>query len=265
MKENGDNHLDANNNNNENHQEEHSNTPNPFNENEQIVLNDIENETVAGVLNNPVPISSTAEQAANSDKINEENSTFQSKLKNVFSPITNQFLNLGHYFQSLISKLSDKVQIQSSYKYFLIFLALGLLLFFFAILCIPFVIFNPGKYLRLLTFGNILIILSFLFYYGSKDFFAFLIDQNRTGVMFSHILGVICSLFVSLFIEGYFLRLFLDIVLTITTIMFILTLIPGGQGGIAGIQRMLISPLLLLFSTFKGKIFGDNNTSDLPQ
>ena len=121
MKENGDNHLDANNNNNENHQEEHSNTPNPFNENEQIVLNDIENETVAGVLNNPVPISSTAEQAVNSDKINEENSTFQSKLKNVFSPITNQFLNLGHYFQSLISKLSDKVQIQSSYKYFLIF------------------------------------------------------------------------------------------------------------------------------------------------
>ena len=109
-----------------------------------------------------------------------------------------------------------------------------------------------------------MIMLSFLYYYGSKDFFAFLVDKKRTGVMFGHVSGVFCSLIVSLFIGGYFLQLLLDCVLSITTIMFILTLIPGGQGGIAGIQRMLISPLVLLYSTFKGKIFGDNN-SVLPQ
>ena len=47
--------------------------------------------------------------------------------------------------------------------------------------------------------------------------------------------------------------------------MFILTLLPGGQEGIAGIKRMLISPLLLLFNSFKGKIFGESNGSTLPK
>ena len=240
--------------------------PNLFNENEHIVLNDTnENETVADVVNNPVPITSSAELASNNTKNDEGNSSLRSKIFIICNPFTKIFLKLGQYFQNLISKLSEKVQIQSSYKYFLIFLALGLLLLFFALMCIPFIFFNPGKYLRLLSIGNILIMLSFLYYYGSKDFFAFLVDKNRTGVMFSHILGVICGFFVSLFVGGYLLRLFLDIVLSITTIMFILTLIPGGQGGIAGIQRMLISPLVLLYSTFKGKIFWGGDSSVLPQ
>ena len=235
-----------------------SNSQNPFNENEQISFNDT-NEGVANVVNSPVPISSS-EQISNKEE-GEESSQFVQKMKTFLRPVTNQFLKLGTIFQNYLSKLSEKIQVQQSYKYFFIFLALGLLLLFFALLCIPFVIFNPGKLLRLLSFGNIFIMLSFLFYYGSKDFFAFLIDPKRTGVMFGHIVGLFGSLFVSLLIRGYFLQLLLDVVLCITTVMFILTLIPGGQEGIAGIKRMLISPLMLLISTFKGKIFGDANAS----
>ena len=235
-----------------------SNSQNPFNENEQISFND-KNEGVANVVNSPVPISSS-EQISNKEE-GEESSQFVQKMKTFLRPVTNQFLKLGTIFQNYLSKLSEKIQVQQSYKYFFIFLALGLLLLFFALLCIPFVIFNPGKLLRLLSFGNIFIMLCFLFYYGSKDFFAFLIDPKRTGVMFGHIVGLFGSLFVSLFIGGYFLQLLLDVVLCITTVMFILTLIPGGQEGIAGIKRMLISPLMLLISTFKGKIFGDANAS----
>ena len=252
-----DNNLEVNNNANEDNINQ---TPrNPFNENEQISFNDTSG-TGAAVVNSPVPITSS-DQIGNKEEGNVGGSQFIQKLKNILSPITKQFLKLGNIFQSFLSKLSDKIQVQQSYKYFLIFLALGLLLLFFALLCIPFVIFNPGKLLRLLSFGNIFIMLCFLFYYGSKDFFAFLIDPKRTGVMFGHIVGLFTSLFVSLFIGGYFLQLFLDAVLCITTVMFILTLIPGGQEGIAGIKRMLISPLMLLFNTFKGKIFGDNSSA----
>ena len=103
--------------------------------------------------------------------------------------------------------------------------------------------------------------LCFLFYYGSKDFFAFLIDRKRTGIMFSHLLGLICGLFVSLIIGGYFLQLLLDVVLCITTVMFILTLIPGGQEGIAGIKRMLKAPFFLVLNNIKEKLFGSNNNS----
>ena len=236
-----------------------SNLPNNYNEAEKIEIND-SNEGITNVVNTPVPISSSTEQDFNQEEISNSPQII-TKIKIFLGPLVNKFLQIGQYFQNLLSKLSEKVQVQQSYKYFIIFLLLGLLLLFFALLCIPFVLFNPGKSLRLLSFGNIFIMLCFLFYYGSKDFFAFLIDQKRTGIMFSHLLGLFFSLFVSIFIGGYFLQLLLDIILSITTIMFILTLVPGGQEGIAGIKRMLISPLLLLFSTLKGKIFADNNNN----
>ena len=236
------------------------NTQNPFNENDHIIFDDTKG-NIANVINKPVPISTSSDQAVT----NGDNSHFASKFDIIISPILFIFFKIGKYFQNLISKLSDKINIQSSYKYFLLFLALGLLLFFFALFYIPFAIFNPGKLLKLLCFGNIFIMISFLFYYGSKDFFTFLIDEKRTGIMLSHIFCTLCSLIDSLIIRGYFLQLLLDIILCITTVMFILTLIPGGQGGISGIKNMLISPIMLVFNTFKGKIFGESNISDLPQ
>ena len=239
---------------------QNTNIQGSFNENEHIIINDSK-ENIADVVNTPVPISSSTEQVITIEKINDDNTHFASKFDIILSPILMPFYKLGQYCQTLISKISDKINIQSSYKYFLIFLSLGLLLFFFSLFYIPFAIFNPGKLLSVLSFGNIFIMLSFLFYYGSKDFFAFLIDHNRAGVMISHIIFMLCSLFVSLLIGGYFLQLLLDIILCITTVMFVLTLIPGGQGGISGIKAMLISPLMLVFNSFKGKIFGDNSNS----
>lgn len=102
--------------------------------------------------------------------------------------------------------------------------------------------------------GNILLMV---------NFFAFLIDQNRTGVMFEHLLGVFSGLFVSLFIGWYFLQLFLDVALWITTAMFFSTLIPGGQGDTKAIKGMILSLLMIMYGTIKGKIFEDN--SGLPQ
>ena len=235
-----------------------------FNENENIILNDTADSS-AGVINNPVPIVSTKEIESNNN--NAETELNPSKLNVIFSLIKSPFLKLGKKVQNLISKLSDKIQIQSSYKYFLLFLAIGFLFIFFSILCLPFIIFNPGKFLRLLTFGNIFIMISFLFYYGSKDFFAFLIDENRTGVVFAHLSSMCFSFFISIFIGGYILQFILDFILGITTIMFVLTLIPGGKGGISAIKNMLLGPGLFLFNNIKGKIFGDNsnNGSVLPQ
>jgi hypothetical protein len=231
-----------------------------FNENQPIVVND-QNDSVADVINKPVPITSSSEQPEKKAEENGEPMSIIYKLKQILSPVTSQFLKVGKFCQSQILKLSEKIQVQSSYKYFVIFLVIGLIILFFALFTIPFVIFSPGKLLRLLSFGNIMIMTSFFFFYGSKDFFAFLVDQNRTGVMFGHLLGVFSGLFVSLFIGGYFLQLVLDCVLCITTVMFILTLIPGGQGGISAIKRMLISPMMLLLNNFRGSISNNSNQS----
>ena len=240
---------------------QNTNPQHSFSESEQTEFNE-KNENIANVVNTPVAITSSSEQNLSDEETSENTSEFLTKIKKALSPVINQFLKIGAYFQDNLSKLSEKVQVQPSYQYFFIFLFLGLLLLFFALLCIPFVLFNPGKLLRLLSFGNVFIMLCFLFYYGSKDFFAFLIDKKRTGIMFSHLLGLFCGLLVSLIIGGYLLQLLLDVILCITTVMFILTLIPGGQEGIAGIKRMLKTPFFLLLNNIKEKISGSNNNSE---
>ena len=240
----------------------------PFNENENIILNDTP-ESTANVINKPVPIKNSTEIDSNTNNNNSDSGSElnPSIISVVFSYLKSPFLKIGKSVQNLLSKLSEKIQIQSSYKFFLIFLGLGLLFFFFAFLCLPFIIFNPGKFLRLLTLGNIFIMLSFLYYYGSKDFFSFLIDEKRTGVVFAHLLSMCFSFFISIFVGGYFIQLLLDFILGITTIMFILTLLPGGSGGISTIKNMIFGPGLFLLNNLKGKIFGDNsnNGSVLPQ
>ena len=80
--------------------------------------------------------------------------------------------------------------------------------------------------------------------------------------MFSHLLFLFYGLFVSLIIGGYLLQLLLDMILCITIVMFILTLIPGGQEVFAGIKRILKSSFFLVVNNIKEKILGKNNNSE---
>ena len=51
--------------------------------------------------------------------------------------------------------------------------------------------------------------------------------------------------------QGYIFSFILDIALIITTVMFLLTIIPGGQRGINAIQGSLLSFLPQLFKYAK--------------
>ena len=106
---------------------------------------------------------------------------------------------------------------------------------------------SPANLLSKLSFGNILLTLSFLFYYGSNRFFGFLRDGRRFKITFIHLILIILGLCLPMF-RGYFLSFLLDLALIVTTIMFLLTIIPGGQSGINAIQGSLYS---LFFEVFK--------------
>ena len=102
----------------------------PFNENENIILNDTQ-ELSANVINKPVPIVNSSEINTNINN-NSGNELNPSILSVLISYLKTPFLKVGKSVQNLLSKLSEKIQIQSSYKYFLIFLGLG----FFSFFCI---------------------------------------------------------------------------------------------------------------------------------
>ena len=153
-------------------------------------------------------------------------------------------------FQNYLLGLTDRLQIQSNMKLFFICLLLCGFNFFSCLLSLPFIFLNPSKILSSLSFGNILLILSFLFYYGSRRFFGFLRDSKRFRITLIHLILIIFGMCLPMF-RGYILSFLLDLALITTTIMFLLTIIPGGQSGINAIQGSLYSMFFEIFKRFK--------------
>ncbi len=175
----------------------------------------------------------------NDDETGNQNSSNRRSTSNTFTRIQNYLLGL-----------TERLQISPNMKFFLLCLLICGFNFFFCLMSLPFIFLSPSKILSYLSFGNILLILSLLFYYGSNRFFGFLRDGKRFKITLIHILFIVCGLFFPMF-QGYIFSFILDIALIITTVMFLLTIIPGGQRGINAIQGSLLSFLPQLFKYAK--------------
>ena len=190
-----------------------NNEINVFDENTRIVINDEE----SGLPNNPP----------------------RPQPSMTFNRIQNYLLNL-----------TERLRISPNMKLFLLCMLICGFNFFLFLMSLPLIFLSPSKILSHLSFGNILLILSLLFYYGSNRFFGFLRDGRRFRITLIHILLIICGLFFPIF-QGYLFSFILDLALIITTVMFLLTIIPGGQSGINAIQASLFSLLPQLFKLSK--------------
>ena len=175
----------------------------------------------------------------NDDETGNQNPSNRRSTSNTFTRIQNYLLGL-----------TERLQISPNMKFFLLCLLICGFNFFFCLMSLPFIFLSPSKVLSYLSFGNILLILSLLFYYGSNRFFGFLRDGKRFKITLIHILFIVCGLFFPMF-QGYIFSFILDIALIITTVMFLLTIIPGGQRGINAIQGSLLSFLPQLFKYAK--------------
>ena len=152
--------------------------------------------------------------------------------------------------QNFLLGLTDRLQIQPNLKLFFLCLLICGFNFLSCLMSLPFIFLSPSKILCSLSFGNILLILSFLFYYGSHRFFGFLRDPKRFRITLIHLILIILGLCLPMF-RGYFLSFLLDLALIVTTAMFLLTILPGGQRGINAIQGSLYSMFFEIFKRLK--------------
>ena len=182
----------------------------------------------------------------NSRIIINDNESGQTNNNNNRSQNNNSLSRIQNYLLSLTNRL----QIQSNMKLFFLCLLICGFNFFSCLISLPFIFLSPSKILSHLSFGNILLILSFLFYYGSNRFFGFLRDSKRFRITLLHIILIFFGLCLPMF-RGYFLSFILDLALIVTTVMFLLTIFPGGQRGINAIQGSLYSMFFELFKKFK--------------
>ena len=178
---------------------------------------------------------------------NEGGLGYQNNNNNRQSSSNNNTLNR---VQDFVFSLTDRLRIQPNMKLFILCLLICGFNLFSCLMSLPFIFLSPSQLLTKLSFGNILLILCFLFYFGSNRFFGFLRDGRRFKITLIHIILILFGLCLPMF-RGYFLSFLLDLALITTTIMFLLTIIPGGQSGINAIQGSLYSMFLEIFKRFK--------------
>ena len=113
--------------------------------------------------------------------------------------------------EKLLEKIINSIEIEKNYTIFCTLLLLGTLLIFISFLLIPMIITSPSKFTLCFSLGSILIIISFLFFHGTKIYFQKLFKKDRfiisilfiisiiVGCAFSikniYLICIICSLF----------------------------------------------------------------------
>ena len=148
--------------------------------------------------------------------------------------------------------MQEKVEVEVNYKIFFMVISIGSALFCLSLFFLPMVIISPRKFVSLFSLGSLLILCSFLFFYGTKNYVEKLCSRQRiafTTLFFgSLILGIFCAILNRYF----FLSLICAGVQLISLVVFVLSFIPGGQHGISAIGSMVTAPARSLWRKISG-------------
>ena len=140
----------------------------------------------------------------------------------------------------------SKVEVEKNITAFISLLGIGCFLICLSLLMLPLIITSPAKFSMCFGLGSVLVLISFLFYHGTKNYIMKLFDKKR----FIITILFICSIFLGFIFsigKHYFISLLCSLFQLISLILFILTFIPGGKYGIKCIKNRMSSPFINIF------------------
>ena len=140
----------------------------------------------------------------------------------------------------------NKLEVQRNITVFLSLLGLGSLLLCFSIFLLPFIITSPSKFSMCFAFGCSLVLISFLFYHGTKNYVLKLFDKKRFTITILFICSILIGIIFSIG-KHYFISLLCSLFQLFSMVLFILTFLPGGKKGINYIKRQVSSPFVRVF------------------
>ena len=140
----------------------------------------------------------------------------------------------------------SKLEVERNITVFLSLLGLGSLLLCFSIFLIPFIITSPSKFSMCFAFGCLLVLISFIFLHGTKNYVLKIFDKKRFTITILFICSILIGIIFS-FGKHYFISLFCSLFQLISLVLFILTFIPGEKKGINYIKRQATSPFVRVF------------------
>ncbi len=151
----------------------------------------------------------------------------------------------------------SKVEVEKNRTVFFSLLAIGSFLVCISLLTIPLIITSPSKFSMTLAFGSAFILVSFLFYYGTKNYVLKLFDKKRFLLSILYISSIIVAI-IFWFIDNYFLSLLISVLQVLCVVLFGLTFIPGGQKGITYVKKKISSPFVKIFMNLAKREISEN-------
>ena len=147
----------------------------------------------------------------------------------------------------MANAIIKKVEVEKNMTIFMSLLSIGCFLLCISIFLIPLIITAPSKFSMCFGLGSVLILISFLFYHGTKNYIVKLFEKKRFYITILFICSIIFGLIFSIG-KHYFISLLCSLFQLISLILFVLTFIPGGKYGINCIKRKMGSPFIRVFS-----------------
>ncbi len=157
---------------------------------------------------------------SNNNNINNENNNFFSQFTNINFNNTNQ-INLPRF-----------LNVEKNYKRFTLCLIIGLIFLFFSIISLPISLFNPSRFISSFSLGSLIIIFSFIFYYGSQEYTSIIFSRERRKLTISYLCSLLIGFYFMMNPTYYLISFGCNLIQFIILIMFVLTFIPGGERGI---------------------------------
>ena len=147
----------------------------------------------------------------------------------------------------MANAIIKKVEVEKNMTIFMSLLSIGCFLLCISIFLIPLIITAPSKFSMCFGLGSVLILISFLFYHGTKNYIIKLFEKKRFVITILFIRSIIFGLIFSIG-KHYFISLLCSLFQLISLILFILTFLPGGKYGINCIKRKMSLPFIKIFS-----------------
>ena len=145
--------------------------------------------------------------------------------------------------------LISNIQVETSYFKFGIVFITGMIIIIMSLCFIPLILIAPKKFSLLFALGTFVTISSFIFYYGTIEFFEMIFNRDRIWFTIVYLTGFFGCMFFSTFLgKNYFVILAFSGLEMVSTFFFILTFLPGGYASIRMFTNLFISQIKRLFS-----------------
>ena len=167
--------------------------------------------------------------------------------ENKGSPITGMFKSVTSVFggqsepepETTTDKILSYVEVEKSYTSFIILLGLGGFILFLSMMFLPIAIIRPQKFVSLFSLGSLLTILSFIFIYGTKEYFKMLFNSSRAYLSVLYFASIGIGIYFSFTDSWMIISHVCAVLQLITLITFVLSFLPGGNAGISFIWSTL--------------------------